>query len=126
MDESEKTTLESEVSKTKQNKKIKKGTIIIFSVIVIIFAITAILLYHFLYKVPHDQAIANFNAVVEEYSTAVMALEEKNKELDDNIESLRSTVNADNLPLDETLLCWSRRCTRRSPQRTKELCSRTP
>ncbi|MGI6176648.1 MAG: hypothetical protein ACOYJC_10950 [Christensenellales bacterium] len=104
MDGSEKTTLESEVSKPKQNKRIKKETIIIFSIIVIIFAITTILLFHFLYKVPYDQAIANFNAAVEEYNTAVIALEEKNKELDDNIESLRSTVNADNLPLDETLL----------------------
>jgi len=81
----------------------KKRIILIVS-IVIIAAIASILLFHFLYKVPHDQAIVRFNDAVEGYNTAVHSLKERNQSFDDCIASLRSTINADNIPLDETLL----------------------
>ncbi len=101
MEGNNKNTVSEEIT-PKQKKRLNKKTIIIGGIVVAV-AVVATLLYCFLYKIPHDQAVAVFNTAVEDYNTAVSALEEKNNALDAGIESLRTIVNADDLPIDETM-----------------------
>ena len=96
--------LNSEISERSEPKSVKKKAIIVSIVIAVIIIAVAATLYYFLYMVPYDKAVANFNNAVEEFNTAVTSLEERNKEFDDSIASLNSIVHADSLPFDETLL----------------------
>lgn len=96
----------------KQKKKRNKKLTIIISVIAAVIVIAAaVVSYVYLYKIPHDQAIANYNEAVanyndarEQYDAAELALDGKNKELDDKIMSLTQVINTENIPIDEFLL----------------------
>lgn len=64
-----------------------------------------------LYKIPHDEAVKQYNEAVAKYNSAVdlfttasAALEDRNKALDDSIADLGRIVYAENLPIDEFLL----------------------
>ena len=98
--------------KTAPTKKKRKTRIIIVSVIlaIVLIAVAAVL-YVTLYKIPHDEAIRQYNEAVDKYNSAVeqfrtasAALEERNKALDDSIADLGKIVYAENLPIDEFLL----------------------
>lgn len=93
-------------------KKKRKTWVIIASIILAIALIAvAAVLYVKLYKIPHDEAVrqyneavANYNSAVDQFNTAATALEERNKALDDSIADLGKIVYAENLPIDEFLL----------------------
>lgn len=97
---------------TAPTKKKRKTWVIIVSVILAIALIAvASVLYVKLYKIPHDEAVkqyneavANYNSVVDQFNTAAVALEERNKALNDSIADLSKIVYAENLPIDEFLL----------------------
>ena len=82
----------------------KKKVVIISSIVALIVLITAVVLFVKLYKIPYDEAKAEFNAAMEQYNAEVVALEERNDELDSNIELLNQVINAENIPVDELLL----------------------
>ncbi len=97
---------------TVPTKKNRKTWVIIVSVIlgIALIAVAAVL-YVQLYKIPHDEAVrqyneavSNYNSAVNQYSTAAAALDERNKALDDSIADLGNIVYAENLPIDEFLL----------------------
>lgn len=93
-------------------KKKRKTWVIVVSIILAIALIAvAAVLYVKLYKIPHDEAVrqyneavANYNSAVDQFNTAATALEERNKALDDSIADLGKIVYAENLPIDEFLL----------------------
>lgn len=97
---------------TAPTKKKRKTWVIIVSVILAIALIAvASVLYVKLYKIPHDEAVkqyneavANYNSAVDQFNTAAVALEERNKALNDSIADLSKIVYAENLPIDEFLL----------------------
>ena len=97
---------------TAPTKKKRKTWAIIVSVILAIALIAvASALYVKLYKIPHDEAVkqyneavANYNSAVDQFNTAAVALEERNKALNDSIADLSKIVYAENLPIDEFLL----------------------
>ena len=97
---------------TAPTKKKRKTWVIIVSVILAIALIAvASVLYVKLYKIPHDEAVkqyneavANYNSAVDHFNTAAVALEERNKALNDSIADLGKIVYAENLPIDEFLL----------------------
>ena len=97
---------------TAPTKKKRKTWVIIVSVILAIALIAvASVLYVKLYKIPHDEAVkqyneavANYNSAVDQFNTAAVALEERNKALNDSIADLGKIVYAENLPIDEFLL----------------------
>lgn len=98
--------------KTTPEKKQRKTWVVIVSIILVIVLISvAAILYVKLYKIPHDEAVRQYNEAVDNYNRAVdqfgsasAALEERNKALDTCIAELGQIVYADNLPLDEFLL----------------------
>ena len=92
-------------------KKRKTWVIIVSIILAIVLIAVAGFLYVKLYKIPHDEAVrqyneavTNYNSTVELYTTASAALEERNKELDNCIADLGKIVYAENLPIDEFLL----------------------
>lgn len=97
---------------TAPTKKKRKTWVIIVSVILAIALIAvASVLYVKLYKIPHDEAVkqyneavANYNSAVDQFNTAAVALEERSKALNDSIADLSKIVYAENLPIDEFLL----------------------
>lgn len=97
---------------TALTKKKRKTWVIIVSIILAIALIAvASVLYVKLYKIPHDEAVkqyneavANYNSAVDQFNTAAVALEERNKALNDSIADLSKIVYAENLPIDEFLL----------------------
>lgn len=97
---------------TAPTKKKRKTWVIIVSVILAIALIAvASVLYVKLYKIPHDEAVkqyneavANYNSAVDQFNTTAVALEERNKALNDSIADLSKIVYAENLPIDEFLL----------------------
>ena len=97
---------------TAPKKKKHKTWVIVVSIILAIALIAvASVLYVKLYKIPHDEAVkqyneavANYNSAVDQFNTAAVALEERNKALNDSIADLRKIVYAENLPIDEFLL----------------------
>lgn len=96
---------DADVKDNKKRKKRNKKWIVLFSVIaaVVIVSVAGIL-YVNLYKIPHDEAINNFNNSVEQFNIAKDDLEKKNKELDDGIASFSQVVYAEDIPVDELLL----------------------
>lgn len=100
------------VQETAQVKKQHKTWVIIVSIILVIVLISvATILYVKLYKIPHDEAVRqyneaidNYNRAIDQFSSASVALEERNKALDSYIAELGQIVYTDNLPLDEFLL----------------------
>ena len=97
---------------TAPKKKKHKTWVIVVSIILAIALIAvASVLYVKLYKIPHDEAVkqyneavANYNSAVDHFNTAAVALEERNKALNDSIADLSKIVYAENLPVDEFLL----------------------
>lgn len=97
---------------TAPKKKKHKTWVIVVSIILAIALIAvASVLYVKLYKIPHDEAVkqyneavANYNSAVDHFNTAAVALEERNKALNDSIADLGKIVYAENLPIDEFLL----------------------
>ena len=97
---------------TAPKKKKHKTWVIVVSIILAIALIAvASVLYVKLYKIPHDEAVkqyneavANYNSAVDQFNTAAVALEERNKALNDSIADLSKIVYAENLPIDEFLL----------------------
>ena len=97
---------------TAPTKKKRKTWVIIVSVILAIALIAvASVLYVKLYKIPHDEAVkqyneavANYNSAVDQFNNAAVALEERSKALNDSIADLSKIVYAENLPIDEFLL----------------------
>ena len=97
---------------TALTKKKRKTWVIIVSIILAIALIAvASVLYVKLYKIPHDEAVkqyneavANYNSAVDQFNTAAVALEERSKALNDSIADLSKIVYAENLPIDEFLL----------------------
>lgn len=93
-------------------KKQRKTWVVIVSIILVIVLIAVVaILYVKLYKIPHDEAVRQYNEAVDKYNSAVSqlnaasaALEERNKALDDSISGLSGIVYAENLPLDEFLM----------------------
>ena len=93
-------------------KKTRKTWGIIVGIILTIALIAvAAVLYVKLYKIPHDEAIrqyneaaAKYNDAVDQFNAAAGALEERNKVLDDSISNLGRIVYAENLPIDDFLL----------------------
>ncbi len=108
------------IDKTKgiKQKKKKKMMTILGIILAAVIVIAAVLLYIYLYKIPYDEAVVNFNAAVEKYNNEVVnfdaavekynvevsALTERNEELDNNISTLNQVINAENIPVDELLL----------------------
>lgn len=103
------------VEKPQENmptKKTRKTWGIIVGIILAIALIAvAAVLYVKLYKIPHDEAIRQYNEAstkyndaVDQFNAAVGALEERNKALDDSINDLGRIVYAENLPIDDFLL----------------------
>lgn len=93
---------------SKNSEARKKHTKIWLIVICIIAAVaiiaTAGVLYVRLYKIPHDEAVNNFQNSVDQFRIAEADLEKRNKELDDSITSLSKVVYAEDIPIDEFLL----------------------
>ena len=97
---------------TAPKKKKHKTWVIVVSIILAIALIAvASVLYVKLYKIPHDEAVkqyneavANYNSAVDQFNTAAVALEERSKALNDSIADLSKIVYAENLPIDEFLL----------------------
>lgn len=97
---------------TVPTKKRSKTCVIIVSIVLAIALIAvAAVLYVKLYKIPHDEAIRQYNEAVDKYNSAVdqfntasAALEDRSKALDDSIADLGKIVYAENLPIDEVLL----------------------
>lgn len=90
---------------TAPKKKTGKKCVIIVSIILAIALIAvAAVLYAKLYKIPHDEAVRQYNEAVDQFNTASTALEERNKALDDSIADLGKIVYAEDLPIDEFLL----------------------
>jgi hypothetical protein len=96
------------VLESQRENRGKKKKVILVGVIAVILAVAAIFVWYFQYKIPHDQAAANYNEAVEEYNAAVAALDERNTEFDDSLVSLKAIIGAKDLPLDETLLVGAR------------------
>ncbi len=82
----------------------KKKAVIIGSILAVIILIIAAVLFVKFYKIPYDDAKAEFNLAMEQYNVEVVALEERNDELNSNIELLNQVINAENIPVDELLL----------------------
>ena len=103
------------IEKPQENMPTKKTRKTLGIVVGIILAIALIavaaVLYVKLYKIPHDEAIrqyneaaAKYNDAVDQFNAAAGALEERNKALDDSINELGRIVYAENLPIDDFLL----------------------
>lgn len=82
----------------------KKKIVIIGSIVAVLILIIAAVLFVKFYKIPYDDAKAEFDLVMKQYNVEVVALEERNDELDSNIELLNQVINAENIPVDELLL----------------------
>ncbi len=104
--------IESNRQETSPTKKKHKTWVIVVSIIlaIVLIAVAAVL-YVKLYKIPHDEAVKQYNEAVAKYNSAVdlfttasAALEDRNKALDDSIADLGRIVYAENLPIDEFLL----------------------
>lgn len=98
-----------EIAPTK--KKHKTWVIVVSIILAIVLIAVAAVLYVKLYKIPHDEAVrqyneavAKYNSAVDQFNTASAALEERNKALDDSIADLGRIVYAENLPIDEFLM----------------------
>lgn len=98
-----------EIAPTK--KKHKTWVIVVSIILAIVLIAVAAVLYVKLYKIPHDEAVgqyneavAKYNSAVDQFNTASAALEERNKALDDSIADLGRIVYAENLPMDEFLM----------------------
>lgn len=90
--------------KEKETTPKKKKVVIIGGIVAVIVLIIAAVLFVKFYKIPYDDAKAEFSLAMEQYNAEVVALEERNDELDSNIELLNQVINAENIPVDELLL----------------------
>ena len=90
-----------------QSKKRSRQKAIIISVSFFLIVIIAVSLYIFLY-IPYRDATVQFNNSVNEFNIEVSALEKRNNELDQSIESLSQLFNRDNIPIDESLFAEPR------------------
>lgn len=91
-----------EISPKKPKRNLWKP--IIALILVIALVAVGVCVYVKYYKIPYDAAVANYTDSVEQYNTAVFALEERNHNLDDRITALSSIIYADNIPIDDSLL----------------------
>ena len=82
----------------------KKKVVIVGSIVAAIVLIIGVVLFVKLYVIPYNDAKTKFNLAMEQYNAEVVALEERNEELDSNIELLNQVINAENIPVDELLL----------------------
>lgn len=77
-----------------EEKRNKKGLLKwIILILILIVAIVGICIWYFQYKKPHDAAVNNFNAAVE-------TVTEKNKELDDVVNSAQTVLDSGEQPYD--------------------------
>ena len=72
--------------KEKETTPKKKKVVIIGGIVAVIVLIIAAVLFVKFYKIPYDDAKAEFSLAMEQYNAEVVALEERNDELDSNIE----------------------------------------
>ena len=94
------------MTENKQNKKTvskKKNVLINSSVLSVVVIVAAVLFVNF-YKIPYEEAKADFNTAMEQFNKEVDALQERNNELDDQIDLLNQVINAENIPIDELLI----------------------
>lgn len=94
---------DNDIKTTKNNDGKKKKIIIISSAIAVLLIISAVLFVK-LYKIPYDNAKADFNIAMEQFNVEMNALQARNDELDNNIELLNQVINAKDIPVDELLL----------------------
>lgn len=83
--------------------KSKKVKIIAGITVGIIFAV-ALTLFITLYLVPYKDVKTEYNAAREQFNVEATALENINKELDANINSLQQVITAKEIPIDEFLI----------------------
>lgn len=93
-----------DIKEVKSAKNKKNWKTVIGLVVTICIVITASILYIKLYKIPHDEAVNNFNNSVNQFNVEKANLEKRNQELDDRIFSLGQVIYADDIPIDEFLL----------------------
>jgi prefoldin subunit 5 len=89
---------------TSTNKGRKNSVVIGVVVAVVVIAIAAICFWFFQFKLPHDEAVASYTDAAHNYSAAITALEDRNAELEQSIDSLQSVISSEDQPLDDTLL----------------------
>ncbi len=97
---------DTEIKKVNKSKEItpKKKKMIICSIISAVVLVVALALFITLYLMPYNEAKAEYNAALKQFNIESAALEDRNKELDNSIESLHQVINAKNIPVDELLL----------------------
>ena len=83
--------------------KSKKAKIIagIIGGVIIVVALT---LFVTLYLVPYNKVKVEYNTAREQYDIEATALENINKELSDNIETLQQVITAKDIPIDELMI----------------------
>lgn len=104
----------------------KKKAVIIGSIAAVAVLIVAAVLFAMLYKIPYDDAKAEFDFAMKQYNAEAAALEERNAELDNNIELLNQVINAGNIPVDELLLEKAQTVLREARAYPKDSAPETP
>ena len=84
-----------------ENTSKKKKTIMICVISVAVILIVSLVLFLTLYLIPYNKEKEKYNTAIEQFNAEVTALEGRNTELDDSIESLHKVINAENIPVDE-------------------------
>ena len=83
--------------------KSKKAKIIAGVIGGVIIAV-ALTLFVTLYLVPYNEVKVEYNTAREQYDIEATALENINKELSDNIETLQKVITAKDIPIDELMI----------------------
>jgi hypothetical protein len=71
---------------------------------VAVITLVALCFWYFQIKVPHDQAVENYQTAVASYTAAAATLEGKNADLEGAIASLQGVIDSEEEPLEEILL----------------------
>ncbi len=113
-------------NKSEKNATNKKKTIIICSIIGAIVLIASLVLFVILYIIPYNEAKAEYNNAIEKFNVEVVALNDRNKELDDNIELLNQVINAKDIPIDNLLLSVAQDVLKEAREHSKDSAPEAP
>lgn len=90
--------------KKKPVVRVNKKVVTIGVAVLILAAVVGIALWYFVVKVPHDRAVAAFDAELVAYDDASVALAARTDELDTMIASVQAVIDSGEEPLDADLL----------------------
>lgn len=90
--------------KQKSSNRPSKKLLAIGIAALILVVVAGVAFWYFLVKVPHDSAVAAFDAEVAEYDRASAALAARTDELDETIAGLQAVIDSGEQPLDPELL----------------------